>query len=184
MELTVKHDKIRTSIEEILRIVICIFHIAFLIYIILIGFFLWICYKQKLSLRRTDAQGQPARASLRYRSEISLITSLQTLIKPQDVTSLTRNKISGPRSILTTRCLTKDWISRCKATKIIPVPSMMCKVVDCTVLVACIVWLPFMPIWKRIFSGGKRPPVSFFTNIRVINPIQNWMFKHTSHKSA
>ena len=28
-------------------------------------FFLWICYKQKLSLRRTDAQGQTARASLR-----------------------------------------------------------------------------------------------------------------------
>ena len=59
-----KQDKIRISIDEILRIVICIFHITFLIEIILIGFFLWICYKQKLNLRRTDAQGQPARASL------------------------------------------------------------------------------------------------------------------------
>ena len=28
-------------------------------------FFLWICYKQKLNLRWTDAQGQPARASLK-----------------------------------------------------------------------------------------------------------------------
>ena len=59
-----KQDKILFSIDEILRIVICTFHIAYLIEIILIGFFLWICYKQKLNLRRTDAQGQPARASL------------------------------------------------------------------------------------------------------------------------
>ena len=34
-----KQDKIRISIDEILRIVICIFHIAFLIEIILIVFF-------------------------------------------------------------------------------------------------------------------------------------------------
>ena len=33
--------------------------------IIIIGFFLWICYKQKLNLHRTDGQGQPARASLK-----------------------------------------------------------------------------------------------------------------------
>ena len=60
-----KQDKIRISIDEILRIVICKLHIAYLIEIILIGFFLRICYKQKLNLRRTDAQGQPARASLK-----------------------------------------------------------------------------------------------------------------------
>ena len=34
-----KQDKIRISIDEILRIVICILHIAYLIEIILIGFF-------------------------------------------------------------------------------------------------------------------------------------------------
>ena len=59
-----KQDEIRISKDKILRIVICIFHIAYLIEIIIIVFFLWIFYKQKLHLRRTDAQGQPARASL------------------------------------------------------------------------------------------------------------------------
>ena len=63
-EITMKQDKIWISIDEIFRIVICILHIAYLFEIIIIGFFLWICYKQKLNLRRTDAQGQPARASL------------------------------------------------------------------------------------------------------------------------
>ena len=36
-----KQDKIRISIDEILRIIICIFHIAFLIEIILIVFFFY-----------------------------------------------------------------------------------------------------------------------------------------------
>ena len=91
-----KQDKIRISIDEILRILICIFHIAYLIEIMLIVFFyesilnwdnfncllLWICYKQKLNLRRTDAQGQPARASLKAHDYFSIF------LKPPETSQL------------------------------------------------------------------------------------------------
>ena len=58
-----KQDKIRISIDEILRIVICIFHIAFLIEIILIGFFYKFATNRNLAcaelMRKANQLGCP-----------------------------------------------------------------------------------------------------------------------------
>ena len=64
-EITLKQDKIRIIIDEIFRIVIFNMYIAHNILHLVNYTFLWICYKQKINLRSTDAQGLPARASLR-----------------------------------------------------------------------------------------------------------------------
>ena len=72
-----------------------------------------------------------------------------------------------------TRCFTQRWIL-VKTTHIIPFPKLAFKVVRGTVLITSIIWVILRPIRITISSGRKRYPMSFFTNIRIVNPIPNW----------